>query len=107
MQDSKNEESGKLSFVLFKGATRPPEYKGMPYIPFMLGVFGGAGFGFMFKSFIPPAIGLIFIMVLFFFGRKDPKFLFQIYLFIKYSGLRKLVSRQLDESYEPNRPTSK
>lgn len=107
MQNSKNEESGEFSFVLFKGATRPPEYKGMPYIPFMLSVFCGAGFGFIFKSFIPPAVGILSIALLFYFGRKDPKFLFQMYLFIQHSGFKKLVTRQLDESYEPNRPRSK
>lgn len=107
MQNSKNEEGGEFSFVLFKGATRPPEYKGMPYIPFLLSLFGGAGFAFIFKSLIPPVVGGLFIGLLFFFGRKDPKFLFQIYLFIKHSGFKKLVTRQLDESYEPNRPKSK
>lgn len=107
MQNSKNEESGEFSFVLFKGATRPPEYKGMPYIPLMLSVFGSAGFTFIFKSWIPPAIGLLFIAILFVFGRKDPKFLFQIYLFVKHSGFKKLITRQLDESYEPNRPVNK
>lgn len=107
MQNSKNEESGEFSFVLFKGATRPPEYKGMPYIPFMLSIFCGAGLAFIFKSFIPPIIAACFIALLFFFGRKDPKFLFQMYLFIQHSGLKKLVTRQLDETYEPNRPKIK
>ncbi|HHQ4679921.1 VirB3 family type IV secretion system protein [Aeromonas veronii] len=107
MQNGKNEESVEFSFVLFKGATRPPEYKGMPYIPFMLSLFGGAGLGLIFKSFIPPVGAAFFIALLFYFGRKDPKFLFQMYLFIKHSGFKKLISNQLDESYEPNRPKCK
>jgi type IV secretory pathway VirB3-like protein len=105
---SKDEKTkDEFSFALFKGATRPPEFKGIPYIPLMLTVAGAFGIGLITRSPIPFGIAAVIIACLYFFGRDDPRFISQAYLFVRKSGIVKLLKNQLDESYEPNRPKNK
>lgn len=93
------------SFVLFKGATRPPEKFNMPLLPFVLLLGGTVASFFVFQSFYVFLIFIVGLPILYYFGKKDPKFITQVILKVKFAkgNVGELFCKE-GATYEPNRP---